>query len=141
MTETDERRSRLARRVTTYGSARWADAAEVRKAGLYDTIWQAFAVLLPPICLYFLLAAPALLVLAGPAAALIAALLVGGEEALEGDDRAARGELGVRGDVRRARACASQSTSAPQPPSYAVEKRVYAAATHAITPTDTSAAA
>ena len=27
-------RSRLARRVTTYGSARWADAAEVRKAGL-----------------------------------------------------------------------------------------------------------
>lgn len=27
-------RSRLARRVTTYGSARWADAAEVRAAGL-----------------------------------------------------------------------------------------------------------
>ncbi|HEI6793827.1 MULTISPECIES: conjugal transfer protein TraG [Enterobacteriaceae] len=27
-------RSRQARRVTTYGSARWADAAEVRKAGL-----------------------------------------------------------------------------------------------------------
>ena len=27
-------RSRLARRVTTYGSARWADAAEVHKAGL-----------------------------------------------------------------------------------------------------------
>jgi len=27
-------RSRLARRVTTYGSARWADVAEVRAAGL-----------------------------------------------------------------------------------------------------------
>lgn len=29
-------RSRQARRVTTYGSARWADTAEIRKAGLID---------------------------------------------------------------------------------------------------------